>query len=409
MTAAPLRRPSAAADGPLVAQPPRDLLPLDLIAALPLPVLALDAAGAVVLANAAAEAFLNASRGTLRDRGLAAALGPESPVIALIAEARARSNDLTAYDSEIVLAGGRTLRADVFVTPLSDPAGATIVTFQARTVPALVDRQRVGEGAARAAIGVAAMLAHEIKNPLSGIRGAAQLLGESADAEARELTTLIQCEVDRVVALIDRMEGFTDTRPISRTAENIHAVLGHVRQLAATGFARGIPIRERYDPSLPPVAGNHDALVQVFLNLVKNAAEAVTAAGGMAGEITLTTAYRHGFRVAAAGGGRRVALPIEVCVIDTGFGPAPGLARPYVRAVRLVEARRRRPRPGAGCQDRRRPWRGRRVRASRGPATHGPARPAADGGMTVPASPAGRDSDRRRRRRGDPHRRPPRR
>jgi two-component system nitrogen regulation sensor histidine kinase GlnL len=209
-------------------------------------------------------------------------------------------------------------------------------------VPALVDRQRVGEGAARAAIGAAAMLAHEIKNPLSGIRGAAQLLGQgadvSADADARELTTLIQREVDRVVALIDRMEGFTDTRPLARTAQNIHEVLGHVRQLAASGFASGIPIRERYDPSLPPVVGNHDALVQVFLNLVKNAAEAVAAAGGTSGEIVLTTAYRPGFRVGREDGGRRVPLPLEVCVVDNGFGPSRGIAghmfEPFVSSKR---------------------------------------------------------------------------
>ena len=326
-----MNRPAVRAAGEPSRCPDPAAPPLDLIAALPLPVIVLDPGGAVVLANAAAEAFLNVSRASLRDRGLAATLAPGSPLVALIDDARARGNDLTAYDSEIGLAGGRALRADLFVTPLVEAAGWTMVHFQARPVPALVDRQRINEGAVLSAIGVAAMLAHEIKNPLSGIRGAAQLLEQSAelaaDADARELTTLIQHEVDRVVALIDRMEGFTDTRPLARTAGNIHAVLGHVRQIAASGFARGIPIRERYDPSLPPVAGNHDALVQVFLNLVKNAAEAVAAAGGKGGEITLTTAYRHGFKVAAADGGRRVALPLEVCVVDTGFGPAPDVAR----------------------------------------------------------------------------------
>ena len=161
---------------------------------------------------------------------------------------------MTAYDSEVVLAAGRMVRADVFVTPLTDGSGATMVSFQARPVPTLVDRARINDGAARSAIGVAAMLAHEIKNPLSGIRGAAQLLGQSAeigaDADARELTTLIQREVDRVVALIDRMEGFTDTRPLTRCAGNIHAVLGQVRQLALSGFRRRHP-----DPrALRPVA-----------------------------------------------------------------------------------------------------------------------------------------------------------
>ncbi len=321
-----------------VALPGSETSTLDLIAALPTPVVVIDPDGAVVLANGAAEIFLNISRSALRERGLAAALAADTPVTDLVASACVGGNDIAAYDCELVLASGRTARADVFVTPLTEAPGWTMISLQARTVATLVDRQLAGQGAAQSAVGVAAMLAHEIKNPLSGIRGAAQLLAAAADPDARELTTLIQQEVDRVTALIDRMEGFTDTRPVRKGPENIHAILGHVRKIAASGFASGIAIRERYDPSLPPVAGNWDALVQVFLNLVKNAAEAVIAAGGTSGAITLTTAYRHGFRVAAPGSTRRVALPLEICVVDTGFGAAHDVARhmfePFVSSKR---------------------------------------------------------------------------
>ena len=313
-----------------------DALPFDLVAALPMPVVVLDPGGSAVFVNAAAEAFLNVSDATLRERGLASAFAPASPLVALIDGARTANTDITAYDSEITLAGGKVARGNVFVTPL-DVAGWTMLSFQPRTALGAIDHQILQQGAARSAIGVAAMLAHEIKNPLSGIRGAAQLLAASADSEALELTTLICHEVDRVVALIDRMEGFTDTRPVARQAENIHAVLGHVRRVAISGFADGITIRELYDPSLPPVAANYDALVQVFLNLVKNAAEAIVA-GGVGGEITLTTAYRHGFRVAVEGSSKRIALPLEVCVIDTGGGPTADVARhmfePFVSSKR---------------------------------------------------------------------------
>ncbi len=297
-----------------------DAPPLDLVAALPLPVVVLDAAGAVALANAAAEAFLNASQASLTERGLAASFAADAPLVALIADARGAGTDLTAYDSEIALAGGRTVRADVFVTPLTDAAGWTMLSFQARTVPALVARQLINQSAARSAVGVAAMLAHEIKNPLSGIRGAAQLLGASADAEARELTGLICAEVDRVAALIDRMEGFTDTRPVPKAPENIHAVLGHVRSVALSGFARGIAIRERYDPSLPAVDGNRDQLIQVVLNLVKNAAEALSDAAVVKGEITLTTAFQQGMRLSVPGSIQRMRLPLVVAVRDNGPG-----------------------------------------------------------------------------------------
>ncbi len=332
MSVFPLRRWRAKAE-----TPPPDLPPVDLVAALPLPVVVLDADGRVALANTAAEAFLNVSQASLQERGLAAGLAADASLAGLIDGARAGANDITVYDSAIALAGGRTVRADVFVTHLTDAPGWTMVSLQPRPAAALAERRAAGQGAARSATGVAAMLAHEIKNPLSGIRGAAQLLGATVDDDARELTTLICDEVDRVAALIDRMEGFTDTRPSPKRAENIHAVLGRVRALAASGFAQDVPIRERYDPSLPPVAGNHDALVQVFLNLIKNAAEAVVAAGGAGGEITLTTAYRHGFSVSAADG-RRVALPLEVCVVDTGFGPSPEVAghmfEPFVSSKR---------------------------------------------------------------------------
>ena len=331
MSVFPLRRRVAKA------KPAVELPPLDLLAALPIPVLVLDPNGELAVANAAAEAFLNASQSSLRERGWATGLVAESPITALVADARARGGDITAFDTELAFVGGRTVRADVFVTPLGDAPGWTIVCFQSRPVATLVDRQLIHQGAARSAIGVAAMLAHEIKNPLSGIRGAAQLLAQNADPEARELTELIRDEVDRVAALIDRMEGFTDTRPVTKVAENIHAVLGHVRRLAESGFARGVIIRERYDPSLPLVAGNRDALVQVFLNLVKNAAEAIVSAGGTTGEITLSTAYRHGLRVAAEGSSVRVSLPLEVCVIDTGAGAgdvARHMFEPFVSSKR---------------------------------------------------------------------------
>src|SRR4029077_19926943 len=123
----------------------------------------------------------------------------------------------------------------------------------------------------------------------------AQLLEQDVDPAGRELTQLICDETDRIVALVDRMEAFSEYAPISRAEVNIHEVLDRVRRIAQSGFARHVRIVEQYDPSLPPVHGDRDLLLQVFLNLVKNAAEAVP---GTNGEIVLTTAYRHGFRLA---------------------------------------------------------------------------------------------------------------
>src|SRR5947209_13737248 len=187
--------------------------------------------------------------------------------------------------------------------------------LQERTIADKVDGQLTHRGAAGSVSALAGMLAHEIKNPLSGIRGAAQLLEQSAGDDDRTLTRLICDEADRIVKLVDRMEVFADQRPVEREPVNIHAVLDHVRRLAQTGFARHIKFVQEYDPSLPPVLANRDQLIQVFLNLVKNAAESI-GDGAADGEIALSTAFRPGVRLARPGTKTRVSLPLEFCVKD---------------------------------------------------------------------------------------------
>jgi two-component system nitrogen regulation sensor histidine kinase GlnL len=207
---------------------------------------------------------------------------------------------------------------DIYAAPVIDRPGSVVLMLQERTMADKIDRQLTHRGAARTVTGLAAMLAHEIKNPLSGIRGAAQLLEQSADDQDRALTRLICDEADRIVKLVDRMEVFSDERPVERAPVNIHTVLDHVKRLAQSGFARSIRINEDYDPSLPPVLANRDQLVQVFLNLVKNAAEAI--GDQPDGEIALTTAYRPGVRLSVPGTKNKVMLPMEFCVRDNGPG-----------------------------------------------------------------------------------------
>lgn len=305
---------------------------LDIVNALPGPVLCFDAQGVVRFANTAAEQFFNMSARQLEARGLSHVLPADSPLLSLLEEARRHQSSFAGHSVELAFFGGGQIVADISVTPLAEQPGWLLLMLQSRSITQLIDRHLTHQGAARSVVGVAAMLAHEIKNPLSGIRGAAQLLEDGADESSQELTRLICTEVDRIRALVDRMEGFTDTRPLERYPENIHQILGHVRRIAENGFARNLTIRERYDPSLPPVLANRDRLVQVFLNLVKNAAEAA----GDGGEITITTAYRHGVRVALRGASSRITLPLEICVIDTGPGAPPELAdhmfEPFVSA-----------------------------------------------------------------------------
>ena len=305
------RRPAGEAAGPAAA---------DLVAALPTPLLVIDPAGVVGDANVASETLFNLSRAAIVGRHVEEMIG--HPLTSVPTDA-----PFAAYDLEVVLPVDRHQRVDLAVAPLLDRPGWRVVTIHGRA-PTLLAGRRNDRGTLTA-IGAAAMLAHEIKNPLSGIRGAAQLLDAGGTQDGRaggasELTRLIRDEVDRIAALIDRMEGFTDTRPLDLAPQNIHAILGHAREVALNGFARGLTIREVYDPSLPAVLGHRDALIQVLINLLKNAAEAMAGAGagesGAGGTITLRTAYRHGVSMRAGRGAGRRPLPIEVCVIDDGPG-----------------------------------------------------------------------------------------
>lgn len=280
--------------------------------------LAIDRDGRVIFANPAAEQFFGASAPQLRRMRLADLVPRHSPILGLAEQVLAAQSSLSEHDIELVLPrSGATKLVDVQLLAIPESPGAVAVQFTERTMAQKIDRQLTHRGAARSVTGMAAVLAHEVKNPLSGIRGAAQLLESALSSRDRQLTQLIIDEVDRIKQLVDRMEVFSDKRPLERGPVNIHQVLEHVRKVAEAGFARHIRFVERYDPSLPPVLGHRDQLIQVFLNLVKNAAEAAPEQGG---EIILTTGYRHGVRLAMKGSSERLHLPLEVTVIDNGPG-----------------------------------------------------------------------------------------
>jgi two-component system nitrogen regulation sensor histidine kinase GlnL len=294
--------------------------------ALPMPVLLIAGDTHVLYANPAAEQFFDSGLALLRKQTLADLIAPHSPLFQLVEQAaeRGASAGERAVDLSTPKHGERI--ADVTVTPVPEPEGAMLLTFQERSLAQRMDRQLMARGAVRSMHGMAAVLAHEIKNPLAGIRGAAQLLEEQLAPSEREMTQLIIAESDRIRGLIDRMESFGDTRGFTRHPVNIHEVLDRVRRVAESGFARGVTIIENFDPSLPPVSGDKDQLIQVFLNLVRNAADALPESGG---EVTLTTGYRPGVKFGAGAGGERVSLPLEVTVRDNGGG-VPADLLPYI-------------------------------------------------------------------------------
>ncbi|WP_180901858.1 two-component system sensor histidine kinase NtrB [Martelella soudanensis] len=291
---------------------------LQVLNAIQNPVVLIEEDDRISYTNWEAEVFFGASASHLSRKTLSDFIPFDSPLLALIAQVRERRAPVNEYRVDLSSPRlGQDKLVDIYVAPVGEE-GAVVLVFQVRSMADKIDRQLVHRAAARSVTGLASMLAHEIKNPLSGIRGAAQLLETNASDDDRALTRLICDESDRIVSLVDRMEVFSDERAIDRVPLNIHSVLDHVKAVAKAGFARNIKITEEYDPSLPQIFANRDQMVQVFLNLVKNAAEAV--ADRPDGEIILTSAYRPGIRMSVAGTREKISLPLEFCVQDNGPG-----------------------------------------------------------------------------------------
>lgn len=269
-------------------------------------------------ANEAAEVQFGASLSLLR-HGLKEATPRGSPLVELFTRAASEGGVLRQTSVMVEIGGAPPFEADVSVAPISSET-----LLLALYVEPLGLRQERASDALRSVAGLGRTLAHEIKNPLSGIRGAAQLLRLGASEEDGPLAQVIVDEVDRIRRLVEQVEAFSDQERSAHTAVNIHKVLDRVRTLMASGSGAGVRFLHDYDPSLPMVQGDEDQLIQIFLNLAKNAAEATLERGDGQGEVTLSTLYRPGARVRAGASGWCNA-PLEVRVQDNGPGIAPEL------------------------------------------------------------------------------------
>ncbi len=299
-----------------------------LLAAIPHPILVLGEDGRIIYANTATEVFFEASQTRLKLQRLEEVLAFGCPLLALVQQVKRTGATVNEYGVEIATPKQTSPRlVDIFGGPLPESPDQTLVMLQQRSMAQMIERQFTHRAAARSVSGLAAVLAHEIKNPLSGIRGAAQLLEPGLNDDDRSLAQLICSETDRIRNLVDRMEVFGDERPLNSEPVNIHAVLDHVKRLAENGFARGIRIIEEYDPSLPPLPANRDKLVQALLNLLKNAAEAIV--DGDNGRIVISTAFKPGVRLMLPGSDKRVSLPLRIEIEDNGPG-VPDAIKPHL-------------------------------------------------------------------------------
>lgn len=305
-----------------------------ILKSLPNPVLVVADDGIASYVNDAAEVFFGAGATVLKRHHLREFVPFGSPLLSLVEQVREKAASFNEYGIDLgTPRNGGTRLVDVQVSPVIERQGSVLVMFQERTMARQIDRQLNHRNAARSLSAMAAILAHEIKNPLSGIRGAAQLIESSVTPSDRIFTSLIIEESDRICRLVDDMQQFSNNRPIDSKPVNIHTVLNRVRQLAKSGFAQDIKITEAYDPSLPPVPGDQDQLIQVFLNILKNAVEAAQT-GSHEAAVSIVTAFRPGVRLSVPGSGAKVNLPLEIRIEDNGPGvPAdmlPHLFDPFV-------------------------------------------------------------------------------
>jgi len=283
---------------------------------LPSPGLTLDGGQTVSAVNTAAEGFFAASERHLIGRPVGELVGGDSRMAALIRQVARKSVQMVEYDIEISLPDRPTRLVDVHAAPIHQGPGGVVVLIHPRAIAASMDRSLSHRNAARSVAGMSAMLAHEVKNPLAGISGAAQLIEMNGGEATRELAELIREEAERIGALMRRVEQFGEIGPPIRQAVNIHDVLDRACRAARAGFAGHLRFVEDYDPSLPPTFADADQLMQAVINLLKNASEAAPEVGGMIG---VRTAYRAGMKVVTPSG-RRESLPLEIAITDNGPG-----------------------------------------------------------------------------------------
>ena len=292
----------------------------DAVLAHPVATLIIDPDHRIIEANGAAENLFNLARSNMVGDVLPQIISTPTVPIEQILEGEGKS--FAAFDIPARLGRGGDHVIDLLISPANDAQGFRIIALANGGEAAKGSALRPGS-AARTAMGAAAMLAHEIKNPLSGIRGAAQLLEMAQGDDITRFSSLICSEVDRIAALIDAMQNFSVDQPPKLALENIYPAINQAREVAQAGFAQHIPIAEDYDPSLPEAVISHDGLVQILINLLKNSAEALVNKDNPS--ITISTAYRHGLSYDSGDGRGRIALPVEICVSDNGPGVPPEL------------------------------------------------------------------------------------
>jgi len=290
-------------------------------ATLPIPAVRVDESDRIIAVNSPGEAFLNASSKALLGQKILERLTVEARMDETLARVRRDQGPMFINNVDVTVGFAPAVECNLQIAPVSGSAGEVLILLEPRQLAGRMGKSLGVKTAARSAIGMAEMLAHEIKNPLAGITGAAQLLSMGLSPEDQELTDLIVVESRRIVALLEQVEQFGNLRPPARQEINVHDLLDRAMRSAQVGFGAKMKLVEDYDPSLPPTWVDPDQMMQVFLNLLKNASQA---AGSHGGTIRIHTFYDQSLRLRRKDGAH-TGLPLQVEIVDDGPGIPPEL------------------------------------------------------------------------------------
>jgi two-component system nitrogen regulation sensor histidine kinase GlnL len=288
---------------------------------LPVPAFLIGGDNRIEDVNAAAEGFLNTSRKGAVGRPVWDVLAIDAPIEEAFDRSRQEGTPLFVNDIDVGSGQRAPLQCGVQVSPVQGRDGEMLMLVSPRELAGRLTRTHSAKSAAQSAIGMAEMLAHEIKNPLAGITGAAQLLSMNLKPEDLELTDLIVEESRRIVKLLEQVEQFGNLQEPGFQAVNLHDILDRARRSTALGAGAHMKFVEDYDPSLPLAWGDPDQLLQVVLNLLKNASEAADKCGGT---IRIRTFFEHSFRLRRSDGTGK-SLPLQIEIIDDGPGLPPAI------------------------------------------------------------------------------------
>jgi two-component system nitrogen regulation sensor histidine kinase GlnL len=284
--------------------------------ALPFPAFVVASSGKISQANAAAEQLVSTSHKQMETKTAAHFFHKDSIVVSTINQAVKDDGSVTQYNVDVAVCEKPVRACNVYVSFINPERTHLLLIIQPTGVAQKMSQSLNNLSAARSVTAMAAMLAHEIRNPLAGISGAAQLLAMNAGKDDAELADMIVQETKRIGQLVDRVEHFGDQRPINIKPVNIHDILDRAQRAAQAGYGADILFNVDYDPSLPDVSGDADQLLQVFQNIIKNAAEAIS---GKRGVIRMRTSYNSGVKLVMQGH-KTQNLPLKIEITDNGCG-----------------------------------------------------------------------------------------